>query len=429
VRGHEFHRTLTEPAAGSAPAWTWDGRAHGFSVGAEGRASVHSSYLHLHWAGVPQAAQRFAEAAAQFAGTGSRHARPTEPPPIVRVEIPAARPDGIDLAHHGDRDLGPGLVDLAVNVLTSDPPPWLAEAIARLSPPLGRYPDVRPAREAIAARHGVDVSMVLPTSGGAEASTLIAHGLPLTNPMVVHPQFTEPEAALRAAGRAVQRWLLPVTAGAGTPDLGELPSWADGLFVGNPTNPTGWLHRREALLAAGQGRLLVVDEAFMDATDEAESLIEPHMAGRLVLRSLSKTWGLAGLRVGYVVGDPALIAALERMQPPWSVSSPAIAAMIATASAEAVAEAAAVATTVRERRVRFVADLRAAGFGVPDSHAPFVLIDTASCGRESVRPALAAKGFAVRRGESFPGLGPTWIRVRVPDDWRAFVDALTSLRH
>lgn len=429
VRGHEFHRTLTEPAAGSAPAWTWDGRAHGFSVGAEGRASVHSSYLHLHWAGVPQAAQRLAEAAAQFAGTGSRHARPTEPPPIERVEIPAARPDGIDLAHHGDRDLGPGLVDLAVNVLTSDPPPWLAEAIARLSPPLGRYPDVRPAREAIAARHGVDVSMVLPTSGGAEASTLIAHGLPLTNPMVVHPQFTEPEAALRAAGRAVQRWLLPVTAGAGTPDLGELPSWADALFVGNPTNPTGWLHRREALLAAGQGRLLVVDEAFMDATDEAESLIEPHMAGRLVLRSLSKTWGLAGLRVGYVVGDPALIAALERMQPPWSVSSPAIAAMIATASAEAVAEAAAVATTVRERRVRFVADLRAAGFGVPDSHAPFVLIDTSACGRESVRPALAAKGFAVRRGESFPGLGPTWIRVRVPDDWRAFVDALTSLRH
>ena len=55
----------------------------------------------------------------------------------------------------------------------------------------------------------------------------------------------------------------------------------------------------------------MVDEAFMDATDEAESLIEPHMAGRLVLRSLSKTWGLAGLRVGYVVGDPALIAAAE----------------------------------------------------------------------------------------------------------------------
>ena len=103
------------------------------------------------------------------------------------------------------------------------------------------------------------------------------------------------EAALRAAGRAVQRWLLPVTAGAGTPDLGELPSWADALFVGNPTNPTGWLHRREALLAAGQGRLLVVDEAFMDATDEAESLIEPHMAGRLVLppRSMLRVRGFA----------------------------------------------------------------------------------------------------------------------------------------
>lgn len=143
--------------------------------------------------------------------------------------------------------LGQGLVDLAVNVLTSGPAPrgWPKRSPGCPSR-WAAIPTSARAREAIAARHHVDVSMVLPTSGGAEASTLIAHGLPLTNPMVVHPQFTEPEAALRAAGRAVQRWLLPVTAGAGTPDLGELPSWADALFVGNPTNPTGWLHRREA---------------------------------------------------------------------------------------------------------------------------------------------------------------------------------------
>lgn len=83
---------------------------------------------------------------------------------------------------------------------------------------------------------------------------------------------------------------------------------------------------------AGQGRLLVVDEAFMDATDEAESLIEPHMAGRLVLRSLSKTWGLAGLVGRLRGGRPGTDRRPERMQPPWSVSSPAIAAMIATAS-------------------------------------------------------------------------------------------------
>ncbi len=59
VRGHEFHRTTTTPAAGTAPAWTWDGAAHGFC--ADG---VHASYLHTQWAGVPGAARRLVEAAA-----------------------------------------------------------------------------------------------------------------------------------------------------------------------------------------------------------------------------------------------------------------------------------------------------------------------------------------------------------------------------
>ena len=58
-------------------------------------------------------------------------------------------------------------------------------------------------------------------------------------------------------------------------------------------------------------------------------MIGDDMAGLLVLRSLTKTWGLAGLRAGYVIGDPKLIAAMQRQQPPWSVSTPALAAMVA----------------------------------------------------------------------------------------------------
>lgn len=418
VTGHEFHRTRTSPAHGSSAAWAWDQRADGFSSDPAGRGtpSLHSSYLHTHWAGHPGIAQRFAQAAADFATA------PSHPP----ARTTAAVADGINLLHHGDRDLAPGLVDLAVNVLLPEPPGWLAEAIS--SPRLGAYPDARPARDAIAARHGVDPGMVLPTAGGAEAFGLVARGLVVERPMVVHPQFTEPEAALRAAGHTVQRWLLPVHATAGNPSLGDLPAWVDALFVGNPTNPTGWLHQAADLLAAGRGRLLVVDEAFMDATDEAESLIAPEMPNRLVLRSLSKTWGLAGLRVGYVVGDPALIARLARVQPPWSVSSPAIAAMVATSSPDALAEARARHKEVAARRDRLVSALAAAGFATVPSVAPFVLIDTSPCGPGSVRPALAAAGFAVRRGESFPGLGPTWIRLKVPEAPEAFVAALRALR-
>lgn len=424
VTGHEFHRTVTTPEAGSVPAWEWDDEPHGFSVDPAGRGapSVHSSYLHVHWAGYPGLAARFAAAASDFA-RGSSHA------PRTRPRRAPAVADGIDLFHHGDRDLVPGLVDLAVNVMLERPPAWLADEIA--APKLGSYPDARTAREALAARHGVPAEMVLPTAGGAEAFGLVAHGIPMERPMVVHPQFTEPEAALRVAGRAVQRWLLPVEPGAPTPPIGVLPGWVDAVFIGNPTNPTGWLHARSDLLAAGEGRLLVVDEAFMDAAGEEESLIEPDMPGRLVLRSLSKTWGLAGLRVGYAVGDPRLIAQMERVQPPWSVSSPGLAAMVATSTPEALDEARRMFINVSDRRERLLSLLREAGFDTVPSAAPFVLIDTGGIGPESVRPRLAEAGFAVRRGESFPGLGPTWIRVRVPgtiDDITGFVAALESLR-
>ncbi len=427
VSGHEFHRTTTTPSAGVAPAWTWADTPAGFSLdpAGSGRPTVHASYLHVHWAGHPQCAQRFADAAARFAAAQSSDE-------FVAAAGPApARPalgDGIDLHHHGDHDIAPDLVDLAVNVLLPGPPDWLAATIDGTTASLGSYPDAGAARAALAAAHGVPERMVLPTAGGAEAFALVARTLTARHPLVVHPQFTEPEAALRAACHAVQRWLLPVHAGRDVPALTGLPAWADALFVGNPTNPTGWLHTREALLGAGEGRLLVVDEAFMDATDERESLIEPDMPNRLALRSLSKTWGLAGLRVGYMVGDPALIARLAQAQPPWPVSAPAAAAVAAVSTAAARAEAAARHADVRRDRDHLVAALAAAGFGTVPSQAPFVLIDTSPCGPDSVRPALARAGFAVRRGESFPGLAPNWIRVRVPtpDVADRFVAALAA---
>ncbi|GAB3622443.1 cobyrinate a,c-diamide synthase [Mariniluteicoccus endophyticus] len=64
VVGHEFHRTTIEPAAGDIPAWLLDGRADGYALSSQGSSTLHASYLHLHWAGCPQIAQRFAAAVA-----------------------------------------------------------------------------------------------------------------------------------------------------------------------------------------------------------------------------------------------------------------------------------------------------------------------------------------------------------------------------
>ena len=85
------------------------------------------------------------------------------------------------------------------------------------------------------------------------------------------------------------------------------------------------------------------------------------MAGVVVLRSLTKTWGLAGLRAGYAVGDPTVIAALARQQPPWSVSTPAAAAMVACVSETARAIAATAAEEITRRRDHLLTGLTELG--------------------------------------------------------------------
>lgn len=338
-----------------------------------------------------------------------------------------------DLHHHGDRELGPGLVDLAVNVRPAAPPPWLREVLTTGLESLAAYPDPTAAVAAVAARHTRPDSEVLLTAGGAEAFTLVARawapGTGVRRPVVVHPQFTEPEAALLAAGHRVERVLL--RAGDGfVLDPAAVPGDADLVVVGNPTNPTSVLHPAATLRAiARPGRLLVVDEAFMDAVPgEPATLSGPAgrgVPGLVVVRSLTKTWGLAGLRAGYVLADAGLVRALARVQPPWSVSSLALLAARACCRPEGVAEAARGAGRLVADTAYLLERLQAAGLGVvTPPRAPFVLARAPGGG--GLRMALRGEGFAVRRGESFPGLGTDWLRIAARDrpTTDAFVDAL-----
>ena len=389
ITGHEFHRTAVSGPDPRDPAWDL-----GDSTDGVAGPNLHASYLHVHWAGHPQLAARFAEAV---------HAQATEP----------------DLSHHGDREVADGLVDLAVNVATDPRPAWLDTALRASLEDLHRYPDAGPARDALAARHGRSPAEVLPTAGAAEAFTLLARARPWRRPVVVHPQFTEPEVALRAAGHDVTRVLLPVDDGFELdPDL--VPEDADLVVIGNPTNPTGALHRAATIASlARPGRVLAVDEAFMDAVPgEAESLATQAIPGLVVLRSLTKTWSIPGVRAGYVVGDAAVLADLAAQQPPWSVSTTAAAAMVACSTDAARAEAERRARRIITDRAHLVAGLADLGLVVAgDAATPFVL----GQGPVGLREVLRDEGFAVRRGDTFPGLGPSWFRVAVRD--RATTDA------
>lgn len=315
-----------------------------------------------------------------------------------------------DLRYHGDLDALPGLVDLAVNVRPGSPPRWLRNRLAGVD--LARYPNQDAALKAVAARHHRSPGEVLLTAGAAEAFVLIARAMQPRHAVVIHPQFTAPDAALRAAGHDVHQIVLPPPF---TFDPRVVPDQADLVVIGNPTNPTSVLHHREAVRALVRPhRLVVVDEAFADYDpDEEHSLADEQRV--LVIRSLTKMWGLAGLRVGYVLAGAAVIERLRAAQPEWPVSVPALEACVACSSAEALAEARAAAVMNASRRDHLVRLLaRVPGVTTaPNPRASFVLVRTPL---PNVWDPLRGKGFAVRRGDTFPGLDAHWIRVAVRDE-------------
>src|SRR5262245_11355523 len=183
------------------------------------------------------------------------------------------------------------MLDFAVNVRPGGPPVWLTDRLASRLPDLGSYPspaDQRRAVETVATRHGRAADEVALLAGGAEGFALLG-GLRPRLAALVAPSFTEPEAVLAAAGVPIQHVVLPfpfTLAGA------VVPEEADLVVVGNPTNPTGVLHRADDILALRRpGRLVVVDEAFADGIPgEAQTLAGESLPDVLVLRSLTKTW-------------------------------------------------------------------------------------------------------------------------------------------
>nr|WP_218855919.1 cobyrinate a,c-diamide synthase [Nocardioides daedukensis] len=427
VTGHEFHRTTATPAAGDVPAWTVDGTPIGFAG-----PTLHASYIHTHWAGHPQLAQRFADAAAAFAPA----AAVTDPAPAVRPSgsgLPSGVASGPDpsgpeldpLRHHGDTEAG-DLVDFAVNVFDGPRPQWLSDALHQSLDEVHRYPTSTSAEGAIARSHGRAVDTVLATAGAAEAFTLIARLREWRRPVVVHPQFTEPDVALAEAGHQPQH-VICRPADDFALDPAAVPEDADLVVVGNPTNPTGVLHPAATIRALLRpGRLVVVDEAFMDTVGhERASFAQAPTPGLIVVRSLTKLWAIPGVRAGYVLAEPEVIAALRGSQVPWSVGTTAAAAMIACSSEEAAAEAARRVRQIVVRRTILTDGLAELGIRHLASAAPFVLARPGDGVRERLRDA----GHAVRRADTFPGLDASWIRiaVRSPESTRRMLAALGAV--
>lgn len=380
---------------------------------------------------------------------------------------------------HGDQAARGADLDFAVNVRHPAPPPWLREALAHRLGDLGAYPwEEQETREVIAGFHGCDPSEILLLNGVAEgfsllpqifAGEIVGGGRAMAaggavsrredgvRGAVLHPSFTEPDIALTSANIPVTRVIRWSLADDDWP--GVVPEDANLVVIGNPTNPTGVLHRREDIeRALRPGRIVLVDEAFMDmATSESmdsadgarsenpyenhgecsESLVSHRPTGVVVARSLTKTFSVAGLRCGYFVGDADVIERLRRGRPPWAVGTLALEAMRQAVSPRGIEWSRRDKEEMVRNRSAMVEVLTAAGWSVYPSAAPFMLVipperDGPASPESTCRltQELAARGIAVRRTDTFPGLDGTALRlaVRPPRDVEQLIDAVQAIQ-
>ncbi len=318
------------------------------------------------------------------------------------------------LRSHGDRLVRLGDADHAVNVLAGGPPAWLRAALHEaLDTDTDRYPDDSDAVLALAALHGREPAEIVPTNGAAEALWLLPTACSPKLAACIHPAFTEAESALRAHDVPVVRVFRDPERNFAL-DLDALPDEADLVVVGNPTSPDGTLQPAAELRALRRpGRTVVVDEAFMDLVPgEPGSLVREALADVVVVRSLTKSLAIPGLRAGYAVAPPPLAERMHDMRQPWPVNALALAALAAAAARpDALAAAAARAQNERSDLVSRLG--RLVGVRVWPGSANFCLVEVPD--GDAVVAGLRAHSIAVRPAGSFPGLHAGHIRLTARD--------------
>jgi histidinol-phosphate aminotransferase len=198
-------------------------------------------------------------------------------------------------------------------------------------------------------------------------------------------------------------------------------------FICNPNNPTGTLLGPEEMAAWARTHrhtLFVVDEAYLAFAPGATSSLNPGQDNILVLRSMTKDYGLAGLRLGYAAGHAAVIAALGQVRPAWNVNALAQAAGLAALADEAHLRRSLEA--LREAKDQLVAGLKAIELSPLPSAVHFFLVPVGD-GR-AFRRALLKKAIVVRDCASF-GL-PAYVRIatRRPEENACLLAAIASLR-
>ena len=332
---------------------------------------------------------------------------------------------------------GSDIAQLASNESPWGPHPAVAEAIARAAAAGNRYPDPAATllRRRIAERHETDSAQVAVANGSCEI--LLAAALALREPgdeiVYAWPSFSiYPYMAPLSGAREIRVALADGHVHDLDAMLAEVTAATQLLVVCNPNNPTG-----THLPAARIGELcervpghvtVIVDEAYvefqLDDHPDATADLRRQFGNLVLLRTFSKVYGLAGLRVGYALCSPALRGALDAVRQPFSVN-----ALAQAAGAEAVRHQDDVTRRVERtivERVTVQEGVRELGLETPDSHANFSWISLGDRDEAAIVATLAEQGIIVRPGTPLGGPGHIRVSYGTPEQNRRFLAALEA---
>jgi histidinol-phosphate aminotransferase len=344
----------------------------------------------------------------------------------------AIRPNVLDLKPYVpgkpvsevQRELGlDHVVKLASNENPLGPSPKAVEAVRKAASEMNIYPDGSAflLKEALANRFGIPQKEIVLGNGSDELIHLLGVvflGSEEDEVLVGNPSFVRYDAAAHVAPAKLIK--IPLDSSY-THDLTAMARAASDhtklIFIANPNNPTGTIIRKKELEAflgdLPASAVVVLDEAYFEFAAHLADFpnsCDYVKAGRNVvgLRTFSKTYGLAGIRIGYAFAPADIADGLERAREPFNVNSLAQVAAVA-----ALIDDEHITRTIENNRAgiqRMRVALEAKGAKVSESYANFVFADLGRLAKP-VFEALLAKGIIVRSGEMFGT--PTCIRVSV----------------
>ena len=319
---------------------------------------------------------------------------------------------------------------LASNESALGASPAVRAAVVAAAGRVHRYPDplADDVRAALAAELGVDADSILVGNGSDELVYLLVIAFAAMGGRTVcaDPPYQIHDLVPRALGCQVTRvpllkWAHDLDAMAGVE--------AELAFICNPHNPSGTAvgHPEVARFAAhAKAGLVVVDEAYIDFADDPQATTALDLVGQgnvVVMRTFSKLHGLAGLRIGYLVGPRELVATLQKVRPPFSVNAVAQATALA-ALADRGYRARAREQTLAARDAT-VALFEAAGYETVPSQANFILVLTPDA--DELTGALAARGVSVRPGRALGVADAVRVTIPSPPGLALLKQALTGI--